>query len=499
MGRITRQSGVVFAGTIFTALLGYAFKVYLARVLGAEALGLYALGITIISFLGMINTLGLPESAVRFVAVYSASKRFQELKELLWNGSWILLATNLAFTVVLLAAGPWVATHFYHSPQLARYLPLFAPIMIASALNHYFGNALAGYREVGRRTLVTKFVSSPITIVVSVLLISLGGGLWGYLTAQIISAFCVMGLLISMVWRMTPVEARSPNWREPWIRREVWSFSAAMFGLGLAAFFVGQIDRVALGVYRGAQEVGVYSVAAGLVVYEVIILQSVNQIFAPVIADVHSRGEHVLLGRLFQTLTKWILGLTFPLAIVMIAFAKPIMRMFGHDFEAGWPILIIGTIGQLVNCGVGSVGNMLLMSGNQRRLVRVQLVMAVLMVALSFRLVPVWGALGAAVAAAITNIGTNAWNLIEVRRALKLSPYNRSYLKLLPSVASAFVVTVLVSRTTSLLRFDFLGILVALLLSYAVFGVVALVMGLDTDDRLIADAVWARVRPLLGR
>lgn len=499
MGRITRQSGVVFAGTIFTALLGYAFKVYLARVLGAEALGLYALGITIISFLGMINTLGLPESAVRFVAVYSASKRFQELKELLWNGSWILLATNLAFTVVLLAAGPWVATHFYHSPQLARYLPLFAPIMIASALNHYFGNALAGYREVGRRTLVTKFVSSPITIVVSVLLISLGGGLWGYLTAQIISAFCVMGLLISMVWRMTPVGARSPNWREPWIRREVWSFSAAMFGLGLAAFFVGQIDRVALGVYRGAQEVGVYSVAAGLVVYEVIILQSVNQIFAPVIADVHSRGEHVLLGRLFQTLTKWILGLTFPLAIVMIAFAKPIMRMFGHDFEAGWPILIIGTIGQLVNCGVGSVGNMLLMSGNQRRLVRVQLVMAVLMVALSFRLVPVWGALGAAVAAAITNIGTNAWNLIEVRRALKLSPYNRSYLKLLPSVASAFVVTVLVSRTTSLLRFDFLGILVALLLSYAVFGVVALVMGLDTDDRLIADAVWARVRPLLGR
>jgi O-antigen/teichoic acid export membrane protein len=141
---------------------------------------------------------------------------------------------------------------------------------------------------------------------------------------------------------------------------------------------------------------------------------------------------------------------------------------------------------------------MLLMSGNQRRLVRVQLVMAVLMVALSFRLVPLWGALGAAVAAAITNIGTNAWNLVEVRRALKLSPYNRSYLKLLPSVASAFVVTVLVSRSSNLLRFDFLGILVALLLSYAVFGVVALVMGLDTDDRLIADAVWARVRPLLG-
>ena len=499
MGRISRQSGIAFAGTIFTALLGYAFKVYLARVLGAEALGLYALGITIIGFLGMLNVLGLPESAVRFVALYSASKRFEELRELLWNGSWILLATNLVFTVVLLTAGPWIATHFYHSPQLAKYLPLFAPIMIASALSHFLGNVLAGYREVGRRTLITKFAASPITIAVSVVLISLGGGLGGYLVAQIVSGVSVMLLLIAMVWRLTPAPARLPNWRMPWIRSEVWSFSASMFGLGLAVFFVGQIDRVALGVYRGAQEVGVYAVAAGVVTYEVIILQSVNQIFAPVIADIHSRGEHALLGRLFQTLTKWILGLTLPLAIVVIVFARPIMRMFGHDFEAGWPILVIGTVGQLVNCGVGSVGYMLLMSGNQRRLLRVQLVMAVVMTVLSFRFVPLWGALGAAIAAMITNVVANVWNLLEVRKSLKLSPYNRSYFKLLPSLAGILVVALLVSKISNLLRMDFAGIVVALLLSYGVFGAVMLTLGLNADDRLVTDAVWARLRGVFGR
>jgi hypothetical protein len=43
--RISRQSGIAFAGTIFTAVVGYAFKIYLARFLGADALGLYALGI----------------------------------------------------------------------------------------------------------------------------------------------------------------------------------------------------------------------------------------------------------------------------------------------------------------------------------------------------------------------------------------------------------------------------------------------------------------------
>jgi O-antigen/teichoic acid export membrane protein len=497
MGRISRQSGIVFAGTIFTALFGYVFKVYLAHVLGAEALGMYALGITIISFLGILNGLGLPDSAVRFVALYAASRRFEALRSFLWNGSWILLAANLIFAVVLLKVGPWIATRFYHSSQLVRYLPLFALIMVAGALNAFFGKVLAGYKEVGRRTMITRFVASPITMAVAVVLIALGGGLWGYLAAQIVSAAVVMVLLISLVWRLTPAAAKSLDVKKLWIEPEVWSFSAAMFGLGLMEFFMGQADRVALGFYRGARDVGVYAIAAALVAYEPIILQSVNQIFAPVIADIHTRGEHALLGRLFQTLTKWMLGLTFPLAMVMITFARPIMRIFGHDFEAGWPILVIGTCGQLVNCGVGSVGCLLFMSGNQHRLIRVQAVMAVVMVVLSIQLVPLWGALGAAVAAAITNVGTNAWNLVEVRKALKLSPYNRSYLKLLPSIACALLITLLMRKASVFVRADWVMIVVALLLAYVAFSAMAFAMGLDADDRLIANAIWTRVRASL--
>ncbi len=499
MGRISRQSGTVFAGTIFTAGLGYVFKVYLARVLGPEALGLYALGMTITGFLGIFNVLGLPESAVRFVAVYSASKKIKELRALLWNGSWMLLATNLIFTALLLEVGPWVARRFYHSAELARYLPLFAPIMILSAMTSFLGSVVAGYREVGRRTMITKFVASPVSMIVAVLLITLGGGLWGYLAAQIVSAAIVATLLISLVWRLTPVAARPPDMSRFWVAPEVWSFATAMLGVGMMQFLMGQADRVALGVYRGAHDVGIYAVAASLVVYETIILQSVNQIFAPVIADLHSRGQVALLGRLFQTLTKWMLGFTFPLAVVMIVFARPIMHLFGHDFEAGWPILVIGTCGQLVNCGVGSVGYLLLMSGNQRRLVRVQAVMAAVMVILSFALVPLWGALGAAVAAAVTNVGTNAWNLVEVRKALKLSPYNRSYLKLLPSIGTALLITFLVSKTSALLRADWITITVALLLAYLGFSVVVFAMGLDADDRLIADAIRARAHEYMGR
>lgn len=505
MGRISRQSGIVFAGTIFTAVFGYVFKVYLAHVLGAEALGLYALGMTIIGFLGIINGLGLPDSAVRFVSLYTASGKFAALRSLLWNGAWILLASNLVIAAVVLKIGPWIAIRFYHSPQLVRYLPLFALIMVTGALNTFFGKVLAGYKEVGRRTVITRFIASPLTMAVTIGLVILGGGLWGYLVAQIVSAVIVLGLLVSLAWRLTPVAARSFDVSKLSIEREVWSFSAAMFGVGMMEFFMSQTDRVALGHYRGAHDVGVYAVAATLVAYEPIILQSVNQIFAPVVADIHARGDHRLLGRLFQTLTKWMLGLSFPLAIVMIVFARPIMAVFGRDFEAGWPILVIGTCGQLVNCGVGSVGCMLLMSGNQHRLVRVQAYMAATMVVLSVWLVPVWGGWGAAVAAAITNVGVNVWNLMEVRSALKLSPYNRSYFKLVPPLACALFVTWLASKlsiSASIflsMKGDLMIIFITLTSAYATFSAVALLMGLDEDDRLIANAVWARVRGAVGQ
>ena len=145
------------------------------------------------------------------------------------------------------------------------------------------------------------------------------------------------------------------------------------------------------------REVGIYAVATALVTFVPIVLQSVNQIFSPTIADLYARGQIELLGRIYQTLTKWILGLTLPLAAGIIIFAPALMRIFGHDFELGWPILVIGTLGQLINCGVGSVGYLLMMSGNQGRVVRIQAVMACVMVGLSAILIPRWGITGAAV------------------------------------------------------------------------------------------------------
>ena len=494
VGHISRHSGAFFAGTIFSVALGYLFKVYLARTLGAEALGIYALGMTLVGFIGTFNTLGLVESAVRFASVYRAANKLEQLQSLLWRGGGVLLVANAVFAVILLKTGKLVALRFYHSAELVRYIPWFTAIMLLGVLSTFYGRILAGYKQVGRRTLITNFIGSPATMAFAVALISLGWALRGYLLAQVLSAVVVIGLLIGFVWKLTPPEARlSLRWPHK-LEREVWSFSAAAMGVLLLEFLIVQVDKVALGFFRGARDVGIYSVAAAMIAYVSLFLSSVNQVFSPVIADLHTRGENMMLGRLYKSLTKWILGLTLPLAITVMVYARPLLRIFGHDFEAGWPILIIGTVGQLINCGVGSVGLLLLMSGHQNRLLRVQAAMATLMTVASFALVPVWGIVGAAVAAAVTNAGQNAWNLLEVRKALGLSPFSRSYMRLLIPAIMSLATTLILKTLLNVFGRYWVATGIALLASYVVFGATVAVTGLDGDDRLVADALLSRIR-----
>ncbi len=479
---------------MFTAAAGYVFKVYVARRLGAEALGVFTLGMTMVGFLGVFNALGLPQSAVRFVALYKATENYGALRSFMAHAIGLLLIANLLLGALMLTAGPWVAQHFYHTPALVPYLPLFVLLMLSAALTGFFGQVLQGHKDVSRRTVITNFIGTPLMMVLSVILIELRFGLRGYISAQVASGAVVFTLLTVVVWHLTPGAARSRVGPVARLEGQVVFFGAAVFGVALLEFLLAQIDKVLIGAYINAKQVGIYSVAMAIVAFVPVALQSVNQIFSPTIADLHARGEQALLARLFQTLTKWILGLTLPLATVVIVFSKPLMQMFGHDFEAGWIVLVIGTLGQLINCAVGSVGYLLLMSGNQKRLVKIQMVMATVVVALNVALIPAMGIMGAAIASAVTNALSNLWYLREVKNVLHMSPYNRGYSRLIPAVLSAIGVALLIRMLSPSALPAWLIIGAAIGLCYLALVGVSVAMGLDSDDRLIADAIWGRLR-----
>ncbi len=447
---------------------------------------------TIIGFLGLFDSLGLPAAAARFVAAYSATADVGRLGGFLRGSLALLTGCNIVFAGTVLLAGPWLAVHFYHAPALSSYLWAFALIMFLGVLTTFLGQVMAGYRDVARRTIITHFIGTPANIAFSVTLISLGFGLTGYLAAQVASAFLVLTLLVFAVWKMTPSAARISK---PFARveKEVVTFSLAAFGLAALGFVLSQADTIVLGHYLLAKQVGVYAVAMALIGFVPIALNSVNQIFSPIISELHTSGNRALLQQLYATITKWILILTFPLAMTVAVFSRSLMAIFGPGFQAGAAVVAIGAVGQFFNCAVGSVGYLLLMSGNQLQLVRIQAANAVLMVVLNVLLVPRFGIKGAALAAAITVVSTNLWSLAGVRRTLKLFPYNPGYFKLaLPALLSAATVFALL-RVSAGMHSQWRVAGLALVGAYGIFLGMIFALGLDNEDRLIAQMMWGRI------
>ncbi|HEV2397053.1 MAG TPA: oligosaccharide flippase family protein [Candidatus Sulfotelmatobacter sp.] len=499
MGQISRHSLTFFAGTLFTMGAGYLVKIYVARVLGAELLGLYALGMTLVSLTQLLGCVGLHSAAARYVAIYNATAKYEALRGFMTRSVAMVVVLNLLFSLAFVVSGGWLVQRVYHAPKLGQYIPLFAVLAFLGALTVFYSQVLAGFKDIAKRTVITNFVGTTVVIAFTVAFLASGFGMRGYLWAQILNSIVVVGCLAAVAWKLTPAVARFRFESLPPMDPEIKAFAAAALGMGALDFLVSQADKILLGFYLNPTMVGIYVVASTLSALIPLILQSVNQIFAPVIADLHAQHRKDVLQKLFQTLTKWVLGLTLPLAFVVIVFALPLMRVFGKGFESGWSVLVIGTVGQVVNCAVGSVGFLLLMSGNQKRLIKVQFTMVAISLATNIALIPLLGIIGAALAAAIINVAGNVWNLLQVRQALGIFPYNRSYFALaIPAMLAAAIVCAIRLWTSSAVN-PWLSIFSALVLSYLAFVGASLKFALDSDDRLIVQSVWYQLRTGFGR
>ena len=71
------------------------------------------------------------------------------------------------------------------------------------------------------------------------------------------------------------------------------------------------------------------------------------------------------LSQLYQSLTFWIISLSLPILLVILFAANEVMLLFGKAFQSAAIVLIILSIGQLVNAGTGPIIRLMEMGGKQ--------------------------------------------------------------------------------------------------------------------------------------
>jgi O-antigen/teichoic acid export membrane protein len=299
-----------------------------------------------------------------------------------------------------------------------------------------------------------------------------------------------------LVWRLfrsdlsSDVNAGSVHW-------EILGFSPAAWLAGAFAMLMIWIDRLVLGHFRPASEVGLYQAASQTTMLFEMILGSLSMTIAPMIVELHRRHAQHQVEELYRISTKWALYLTAPLFLLLAFAARDfVVVVFGAGYAAGWLPLTILLCGQLANVGTGAVGLLLLMTGRERGWLLLTLGGFSANLVLAIVLIPPFGIVGAAVSTAISTVAFFSLAVVQVFRQLDIFPYDRRFLKILAAAAVSacllFVAHTMVQTT------PLIWIAVVAVIGSGSFLTTLLMLGLDSEDWEFLQLLRMQLRTRLG-
>jgi len=429
LGALARGTGLSFAGEAGHIVLTYAYGILIARFLGSGDYGIFFLGITVFNLICLFVLGGVEDTLMRFIGLYAASNDNTRVNALIRFSFLITVGAGLILGFFCFISKGFIAERIFHKPELTvvlGYLSLAIPVF---ALMTVAVTSIRGYKIVFPYVFIRKIFLPAICLALAAAVMLTGGGLRHLSATYLISVLASAGVGYALLIRyLSPFTDKTAPLAD---RREYFSFLGAAYLINILIFLTTWSDLIILGILSTSEQLGIYFAAKKTALVLGILMISLNVILGPVISHLNSGGHHDQLTQAFKAATQWILSLGLPLLLIILFFSKEILSLFGPGFSDGHLSLIILACGQFLNLSVGSVGYMLLMTGNQRWMV-IDAVGAVgFNIPLMLVLVSRYGITGAAWATSLTLTLAGFAALLQIRILLKVHPYSLHYLKLL--------------------------------------------------------------------
>lgn len=437
---VVREVGRGGQTAIFYGLVGQviqtAMQIMLGRVLGAQAFGLYTLGRSVIEILSRVGVIGLQNGVVHFLSIFQGERDEAHVRGTILTAIALTISASGLVGIGLWLASDWVANTLFDKPDLAPVLRGFALAVPPYSTLLLLTACARGLRHIRYYSGMTHMVHPLCTFMLVAGSFAMGLRLEGVLLGFGLSAAVACGLMFVGLLRIFP-SLLSLRQGFQFASSRILPYSAKVLFKDLSSRLLLYLDRLMLGAFGVASDVGIYSVSAFIGNRIDFFLRMFNSIFAPIISDLYNQGKHDEMVRIYQTVTKWTLLLTLPVFFTFIFLGQALLELFGREFQAGWPTLVVLSLGSLVNISVGPAGFMLIMTGRPGLELINSWSSGIMNIALNLWLIPRYGALGAAMATAITIATLNLMRLSEVYYIHHCHPFRFSTLKVL----TAFVLS----------------------------------------------------------
>lgn len=417
-GRATREffSASQAMTLVYAGATGFSFLVgiVLARLLGVAGYGTYALAMTSATLAGLVTEFGLPMLAMREAGKARASGDWAPLRGLMdWAERVILILSALVAATFV----TWWLAHGRAGDGAWPRAMLWGVALIPTvALGKLRGQVLLAFDHV-YASQIPGMILRPALFVAGCLLWWCVAGRLGAPGAMAVQAISTLAATVCVAWMFRRAMPRAFYQARREMAVHQWVTTCLPMGLSEGLRMLqGQLALLAIGWLAGAAPAGLYRVADAVTQVAALAMSVVGTACTAMFARLHSEGDRAGLERV-ALLAGWamvggVLALGLP---VVLAGHWLFALVFGKDFSLAMPLFVILWSGMLVTASCGLALSIAAMTGHHLLSTQAFVLIVVVNAGLGLALIPAHGAVGGAMATAISSATGSAWCTARLR------------------------------------------------------------------------------------
>ena len=389
-------AGKVFLVRVASAVLALASQVLLARWMGSFQFGIYIYVWTWVLMIGALSDVGLSSAARRFIPEYTELKLPELLRGFLTGSRWLAFA--IATAIGAAAAGAVTLL----SPFIDQFT--LVPLYLACATIPIYG---LGQTQAGiaqsynwpNLALMPFYIWRQLIITIAMGAAYLFGAPTGAVTAMAVAVGTAWAVtLVQLVLLERRLKTTVPPGRKQYEPKTWLATSLPIFMVEFFYLLLTYVDILTLERFRSPDEVAVYYAGARILALVAFIYFAISGATTHKFTEYHVAGDEKRLALFFAETVKWTFWPSLAACALILALGKPLLSLFGQNFERGYSVMFILAVGMLARAAVGPAERLLNMLGERKQCALIYAAAFAINLVLCVLLIPHLGIEGAAVA-----------------------------------------------------------------------------------------------------
>ena len=404
--RLAKGAFWSLAGTLFPRGLTLVSTVITARLLDKVGFGELAMVQSTVGMLQTFATFSLGITATKYVAAYRATDP-PRAGRIIAAAEAFACITGGVFAAALMAGSSWVAVRSLAAPQLAPVLRIASLLLFFTALGGAQVGALSGFeafKEMARVNLGVALLGAPLLIVGTYY-----AGVQGAVLASVVTA--------AVNWVANHALVRRIAGRQgiPIRFARCWTETRVLYQFSLPAVLSGAVASPATWVAnallcnqpRGYAELGVYNAIMRIKQLPESVATTLLLPVLPMLSEKYALGQSHAYGRILSGAFGISLVVTGPIAFLFAAIPQLCLAPYGASFQHGSAAVVWLMLHSVLIALFSPMASVLASMERMWFGAAFNLSWGLLYVAVSFALIPGYGASGLAAALAITHLVTS--------------------------------------------------------------------------------------------